>query len=324
MQRSGLPDINGLPDYDEVLQHHQTPASLIAKIQGKPILFEPGSKYLHEEHSAYNLLALIVEKETGLPFAKAVEQSVFRPTGLNHSGLDDDSVYSIPQMAEGYKPEGAYGLKPAQAIHWSAKTGNGSAYTTVSDAARWVDMLFFSGFLSPASRDLVLDTSSRVGYGWFRGHNKRFGEPAYYMNGRAPGFSSFVLYMPGPKLTVIVLSNIYSSSTTTIGYDLAALSLGQRYQSLHTRKIGFAGLKRCVGTFHFGPDFYQANAAVSLVLRGEGLVMRWPSGDSSVLIPLGNDRFVDRSYWTEVKVERDPSENPVALIYDQFRGTVIH
>jgi CubicO group peptidase (beta-lactamase class C family) len=63
-ERSGLPDINALPGYDEVLRHHQTPTSLVDKIEGRPLLFEPGSKFLHEEHSAYNLLALIVEKKT--------------------------------------------------------------------------------------------------------------------------------------------------------------------------------------------------------------------------------------------------------------------
>jgi CubicO group peptidase (beta-lactamase class C family) len=323
MQRSGLPDINGFPDYGEVLQHHQTPSSLVARIEGKPLLFEPGSKYLHEEHSAYNLLALIVEKKTGMPFAAAVEQLVFRPAGLGQSGLDDDSLHAAPQMAKGHEPEGTDGLKPAQAIHWSAKTGNGSAYTTISDAARWVDALFSSDFLSAASRDLILDTSTRVGYGWFRGQNKRLGETAYYMNGRAPGFSSFVLYLPGPKLTVIVLSNIYSSATTTIGYDLAPLSLGQQYQSLNFRTIGPEALKRCVGAFQFGPDFYQANATVNLAVRGGGLSMLWPSGETSVLIPLGNDRFVDRSYWTEVQIERDASEKPQTLVYDHFRGSAI-
>jgi len=151
---SGLMDINGLPDYDEVLQHHQTPSSLIAKIEGKPLLFEPGTKYLHEEHSAYNLLALLVEKKTGMPFAAAVEQLVFRPVGLSGSGVDDDSLDANVKMARGYEPEAMYGLKPAKAIHWSAKAGNGSAYTTVSDAARWVDALFLRGFLSPASRSL--------------------------------------------------------------------------------------------------------------------------------------------------------------------------
>ncbi len=323
-QRSGLADINALPGYDEVLQHHQTASSLVAKIEGKPLLFEPGTKFLHEEHSAYNLLALMVEKKTRAPFAAAVEERVFRPAGLTASGVDDDSVSTMLNMAKGYEPEGSAGLKPAQAIHWSAKTGNGSAYTTVGDAMRWVDTLFLSGFLSPASRDLVLDTSPRVGYGWFRGQNKRLGETAYYMNGRAPGFSSFILYAPGSKLTVVVLSNIYSSATSTIGYDLAALALGQRYQSFHLAKNATAALRRCIGTFQFGPDFYQANATVSLVARRLELAMRWPSGETSVLLPLGSDRFVDRSYWTEVKLERDASGAPAALIYDQFRGTALH
>jgi CubicO group peptidase (beta-lactamase class C family) len=209
-ERSGLPDINAFPGYDDVLQHHQTAATLVSKIEGRPLLFEPGSKFLHEEHSAYNLLALIIEKETGLPFAAAVEQLVFRPMGLTVSGVDDDSLTHSARMAKGYEPESIYGLKPAAAIHWSAKTGNASAYTTAGDEARLVTALFQGRQLSVSSRDAVLDTSVRVGYGWFKGTNKRFGQTAYYMNGRAPGFASFVLHLPQAQMTVVVLSNIYS------------------------------------------------------------------------------------------------------------------
>jgi CubicO group peptidase (beta-lactamase class C family) len=198
-ERSGLPDINALPDYDEILQHHQTPATLIAKIDGRPLVFEPGSKFLHEEHSAYNLLALIVEKKTGLRFAAAVERLVFRPMGLIASGVDDDSMTQATRLAKGYAPEGTYGLKPASAIHWSAKTGNASVYTTAGDETRWVNELFRGHALSAASREAVLDTSVKVGYGWFKSENKRFAETAYYMNGRAPGFSSFVLCLPTPR-----------------------------------------------------------------------------------------------------------------------------
>ena len=81
-ERSGLPDINALANYDDVvLQQHQTPATLVKAIEGKPLLFEPGSKFLREEHSAYNLLALIVEKKTELPFAAALDTLVFRRLG---------------------------------------------------------------------------------------------------------------------------------------------------------------------------------------------------------------------------------------------------
>lgn len=53
------------------------------------------------------------------------------------------------------------------------------------------------------------------------------------------------------------------------------------------------------------------------------LTLRWPSGTSTVLIPLGDNRFVDRSYWVPVTVERDAVGRAVALVYDRFRGIVV-
>jgi CubicO group peptidase (beta-lactamase class C family) len=324
VERSGLPDINALPDYNEILQHHQTPATLVEKIAGQPLLFEPGSKFLHEEHSAYNVLALIVEKKTGLPFAPAVKRLVFRPVGLTASGVDDDSDAHAAHMAKGYEPEGTYGLKPAAEIHWSAKTGNASVYTTAGNEARWVDALFRGHALSPDSRDAVLDTSQKVGYGWMRSENKRFGGTVYYMNGRAPGFASFVLYLPRTQMTVVLLSNIYSSATTTIGYDIAAMSMGLPYAPLHFRDPAPppAELKTCEGKFQFGADFYQPNAEVALIAKDRELSMRWPDGSISPLIAVTADHFVDRAYWEEVKIERDASGKPSTLIYDRFQGRV--
>jgi len=323
-ERSGLPDINTLPNYDEVLQQHQTPATLVRAIEGKPLLFEPGSKFLREEHSAYNLLALIVEKKTELPFAAALDTLVFRRLGLTASGADDDSVTNATHMAKGYEPAGTYELQPAKAIHWSAKTGNASVYTTANDEARWLNALFNGHALSTASRDAALDTTMRVGYGWFKGELERFGRNTYYMNGRSPGFSSFVLYLPDTQITVILLCNIYSSATTPMGYDLAALSLGLPYEKLTLMDPAPSApqLKECTGTFQFGPDFYQANAKVTLIANGRDLSLRWPSGDLSALLPVEQDRFVDRSYWQDVRIERDSAGKPIALLYDRFRGVV--
>src|SRR5258708_1675799 len=162
LERSGLPDINDLPGYTQVLESHQTPDSLIAQIKDRPLLFEPGSKFLHEEHSAYNLLALIVEKRTGLPFAAAMQKLVFRPVGLSNSSIDDDALPSGSGVAEGYRPEGVEGLEHAAAIHWSAKTGNASMVTTAHDEARFIRALFGDHFLKPLSRNEILDTLPRV------------------------------------------------------------------------------------------------------------------------------------------------------------------
>jgi CubicO group peptidase (beta-lactamase class C family) len=195
-------------------------------------------------------------------------------------------------------------------------------YTTARDQARWVDALFRGRLLSAPSREAVLDPSLRAGYGWFKGPNKRFGETAYYMNGRAPGFASFVLYLPKAQTTVVVLSNIYSSATTSIGYDIAAMALSLPYESFRVMEPAptAAELNACTGSFQFGPDFYQPNAALTLTVEGGELHLHWPSDYVTALIPLGRDHFVDRSYWVEVKVERDAAGHSVSLSYDHFQG----
>ena len=324
-ERSGLPDINNLPDYNDILQQHQTPASLVAKIEGQPLLFEPGTKYMHEEHSAYNLLALIVEKKTGLPFASAVEKLVFRPAALQSSGIDDDSNATGAKVALGYQPEGVYGITRAAAIHWSGKTGNASLFTTAGDETKWMEALFGGTFLSSSSREAMLDTSVEVGYGWFKRANKRFGETAYSMSGRAPGFASFVFYLPGEKMSVAVFSNIYSSATSTIGYDVAAILRGLPAETFHPSdpSPSAAELKTCVGTFQFGSDFYQRNAQLEITAQGQELSLRWPGGSVSPLIPIAKDQFMDRSYWEQVKIEREAAGKLAGLAYGSFHGIAV-
>ena len=321
VERSGLSDINDLPGYDKLLQQHQTPSSLVARISGEPLLFEPGSKFLHEEHSAYNLLALILERKTGLPFADAIKKLVFQPMRLDSSFVDDDSNVGANQIARGYQPLGVSDLQPAPALHWSAKTGNASVCTTAEDEDRWVDSLFHKHSLGEAAFDTISNAPDGIGYGWFNRTSKRFKEVAFYMNGRAPGFASFVLYLPKEKLTVIAMSNIYSSATTDIGYDIAAIALGLPHEVFRPAKALFPHeIKAYAGSFQFGPDFYQKNAKMELTAIGNGLSLRWPSGELSQLIPTDQDHFIDRNYWETVKIERDSSGKQSALIYDRFRG----
>ena len=321
-ERSGLPDINGLADYNDVLQQHQTPETLLAKIGGRPLLFEPGTKFLHEEHSAYNLLALIVEKKTGLPFAEAMEKLVFRPAGLAHSSIDDDR--GVAEEARGYAPEGVDGLTAAPAIHWSGKSGNASVCTSAEDEARWVKTLLHGNLLSESSRKAMFDTAPDTGYGWMKRENREMKEQAFYMNGRAPGFSSFVLYLPREELTVVVLSNVYSSATTTMGYDVAQVALGRASEPLRLgAPLSAEALKSYKGVFAFGDDFYQPNGRLELKPTVGYVSLEWPGGGASALIPVGKDRFMDRSYWEPVVVERDASGTAVALRYGEFRGAAL-
>lgn len=321
--RSGLSDINTRADYDSILRHHQTPASLVAIVAGDTLLFPPGSRYAHEEHSAFNLLALIIEKKTGKPFARAMQELVFAPAGMSHSGADDDESPRPRELAHGYAPKGTISLDTAASIHWSAKSGNASAYSTARDEARWVDQLFRGKLLSEASRAIVLDSVGvPVGYGWFRRQNKRFGEIAYSMSGRSPGFASFLVYLPREKLLVVALSNVYSSVTADIGYDVAAIALGVPTSAvaLRAHPLSPDSMKLDGARFTFPADFYQPNATLEFRASDGDLFMLWPSGDRSPIIPIDRDHAIDRAYWEPIVVTRDSTGRAVSFTFDRFRG----
>jgi CubicO group peptidase (beta-lactamase class C family) len=323
MQVSGIADINDLADYSDLLKSHQDAGSLVAKIQNVAPVHPPGGSYVREEHSAYNLLALIVERTTGRSFRDAVQRLVFAPLRMRDSGIDDDrELTAINLPAKGYAPRGVRQIEPAQAIHWSSKTGNGSAFSTVLDEQRWVRGVFGSRFLSQTSQALILNLSARAGYGWFKSQSVRFAEPLYHMNGRAPGFASAIVWLPREQLSVIVLSNIYASVTTDMGFDIAALTLDRplRTLSILSTPLPPAALAGLEGKFKFGADFFRANATLTLVIDGPDVTLLWPNGDVSALIPVDANHFIDRGYWTPVEIVREPAGQVVSLKYDRFLG----
>jgi CubicO group peptidase (beta-lactamase class C family) len=325
-EQSGLSDINLRTDYSEILQHPQTPSSLVAYISDDTLLFPPGTGYVHEEHSAFNVLALIIERKTGLQFPHAMERLLFAPAGMQHSAVDDDADSCTGNAARGYAPFGVIDLNPAQHFYWSAKAGNASACTTARDEARFVTALFHGTLLSHRSRAIVVDTAGPgVAYGWFRRQNHRFREFTYYMNGRSPGFASFVMYLPREDLTVVALSNVYASVTSTIGYDVAAIVLGLPYKRLaiptplpSAESLGLTGLQ-----FKFPADFYQPNATLAFEQKNSEMFLRWPSGNATPLIPIDRDNLIDRAYWEPVKIFRDPGGVPRSITYDHFEGSPI-
>ena len=319
-QDSGLPDANDdLPNYDELLNTHQTPESLVAQIKGLPPHSDPGGKSLREEHSGQNLLALIIERKTGLTFARAMRAEVFDPFGLHDSGIDDDSPIGGP-VARGYQVTGTFGLKPAPDIHWSAKTGNGSAYSTVSDVGKWLQEFLRGDLLSESSRKAMLEIDE--GYGWWTVKSEVLGETVYQSNGRGPGFSSFMEYLPKEDIFVMVLSNIENEADPAIVTNAARMLMGKPYQAFNYHEVPPELVGHPTGDFVFGPDFYRPSGTLNLVSDANGVTLNWPGGPAAPLLPIGRDKFIDRYYWTNATIIRGKDGNPVELEFGKFRGVL--
>lgn len=315
-QNSGMADANDLPNYDALLAAHQTPQSLVDAIKGVKPVHPPGGKSDDEEHSAQNLLALIIERKTGLPFREAMKAEVFDPFDMHDSGVDDDGPIS-GALAQGQIVSGTFGLKPSPAIHWSAKSGNGSAYSTVLDEQKWLGGII-NHKLSERSTKALFESSQ--GYGWYRDKSALFEQNVLFSNGRAPGFSSRMLYLPASDLCIVALTNIENEASPDIVRQLALKLLGKPYSPFTYNRIPNAVVGHPAGDFRFGADFYRASATLTLVSNNDEVVLEWPGGPNAPLLPTAPDHFMDRYYWTEVVLDRGSDGSINELRYGRFTG----
>ncbi|MCG7343730.1 beta-lactamase family protein [Sporosarcina sp. ACRSL] len=97
----------------------------------------PGEKYYYSNGN-YWVLALLVEKVSGIEFSQYLKQKVFSPLGMNDSLATVNSGDSVQGLPNGYVT--AYGT----AIPWTEleamEMGAGSIISTASDMGKWLSM----------------------------------------------------------------------------------------------------------------------------------------------------------------------------------------
>jgi CubicO group peptidase (beta-lactamase class C family) len=303
---SGIPNVNNLPEYQSASRFPQTPASLVELFKSRPLNFEPGTKYEYS-NSNYNLLAFVIEHVSHKSYGEFLRESIFDPLGLKNTGHDGNASDVITNAASGYQPRGIADLERSPYIDWSAKTGNGSLYSTTSDLLKFV-RAYGGGRLLPRQAVAELWTEKPGNnYGWFV--RKKHGLLAVASNGRSPGFMSSLEYYPEKDLTVIVLSNSYSPvSQSPIADDLAAIALGEQNAapaSVTRVDVGTDKLHSVAGAYRFDQTFFQSNAEVRIRIEGKEPVLDWGNNLKSALIPVSPTEFIDRQFWARIVVDED-------------------
>lgn len=296
---SGIPNVNDFPDYDQFAKTKHTVAELIAKFKDQPLEFQPGEKYRYS-NSNYNLLAYIIEKVSGQSYGDFLKQNIFDPLGMTATGNDGDAAMLIPYRASGYTPTGVTELENAPFLDWSNKTGNGSLYSTIGDIYKFDRALYSDKLLNKGSRDEMFTEAKGIHYGWSNGEQD--GHKLISINGRSPGFNATLLRFIDDDATVIVLSNSYSSvSQTVVAPDLARILFGQSPQSpFNLQPLTEKNVANYLGRYQFGPDYFRPNSAVTVERADRSLQLRWDSGLTSALLPVGENEFIERAFWGRV------------------------
>jgi CubicO group peptidase (beta-lactamase class C family) len=313
---SGIPNVNAFPEYEEKSRFHNSLEDIIDLFKNKPLDFNPGERYSYS-NSNYNLLASIIEKVSGLSYGAFLQQNIFAPLDMKDTAHDSYARAIIKNQASGYQPAGSRGIENAPYLDWIIKTGNGSIYSTIEDLYKWDRALYTEKILTESSKKkMFTDHIDGVGYGWFirKRNNRRVTD----MNGRSPGFTSYLRRFIDDDACIIVLSNNYSPASHMMVNGLGAMLFDEKYEMLEEIKpikVDEKVLDGYLGHYKFADDFYIPNAEV-LVIKGDGhLALQWSEDYVSPLLTLSKTKFLDRFFWASIIFVKNDKGEVTQLIW---------
>jgi D-alanyl-D-alanine carboxypeptidase len=186
-------------EFEKIRYKHWTPQELLALSTSQPLDFEPGTKWSYS-NTNYVVAGLLVEKLTGRPYEKAVEQRILRPLHLNDTEVPGDNPNINGPHARAWwtvagQPSEITRLNPS--VAWSA----GEMISTTRDLDTFVTALASGKLLKPAQQQEISKTtavSPEYGLG-LEVQTLPCGTKVWGHSGGIPGYSSEMLTTPDTK-----------------------------------------------------------------------------------------------------------------------------
>lgn len=174
------------------------------------IWFQPGRKYNYS-NTGFMLLALMVERVSGVTFQEYMENNIFLPVGMKQTKIFDACLF--PEVRD----EGALGYhnngKEVEQSYLDGVVGDKGVYSTVDDLfmldqALYTDKLVSQRYLDEAfePQHPKLHIDDNYGLGW-RLDYSRSEEKMVYHSGWWKGFKTHFIRVLPNQATIIVLSN---------------------------------------------------------------------------------------------------------------------
>ncbi len=152
--RSGLPNFHHIPGVDEDYDlSYIDREEAIRRMLSQPLLFEPGTEQAHS-HSAFGLMAAIVELVSGASYGDFLSEQFFEPAGMTRTGFYGDVGFSEDDYAVGYGSSNVGRINIP--LFWGPASwlvmGSGGMVSNPSDLRRFVEFICDGG-LSEGSKE---------------------------------------------------------------------------------------------------------------------------------------------------------------------------
>jgi CubicO group peptidase (beta-lactamase class C family) len=200
--------------------------AIAAALQPDRLEFTPGTKWAYRNIN-YMLLTKIVEVVSHEPFGAFMQDRIFRPLGMTHSEINDDSTEIIPHRATGYAlrsdprlikelAQVGVAIKPGDGwvrlVRVAPHFGGSGVFTTLNDLLLW-DRNWYTGTLVGPQFTELMDKQMKfkhdkdndaLGLVW----RSSYGHPMLDYSGGDTDASTYMARFPEQHFTIICLSNM--------------------------------------------------------------------------------------------------------------------
>ena len=209
-----------VPGNDEILR-------FLRETKAKPY-FAPGEG-LHYSNTGYNLLALLVERLSGLPFEEFLQKNLFEPAGMTatrcchirRDGVPFENYAQATVFEDGKWVADVDSAEDGDVVAFDGLNGDDYVYTDIFDMLRWDRALRKGKVLTPEEQrlmytpgklhngeDAVYDEDDGLGYGfgWAVGRDEKLGLVVSHSGGM-PGVSTwFERFIDADRVLVFLMN----------------------------------------------------------------------------------------------------------------------
>ncbi|MGF7534291.1 serine hydrolase [Bacillus mexicanus] len=318
---SGLPDYMGwfIANWDhQKIAVNQDVVNMLMN-EGLPRYFKPNEGWLYS-NTGYVLLAVIIEKASGMSYADFMKTSVFSPAGMKETRVYNRRLR--PERLEHYAYGYVYDVhsetyvlpddleETNYVVYLDGIQGDGTVNAVASDLFRFDQALYRDDFISRASKESAfapvrLNNGETInyGFGWGLQNTTEKGRIVSH-DGGWPGYSTMMIRYIDHRKTLIYLSNKEEEAE----YEQAILKaaehilFGRPYEvperpaDKKKQAIDTAIYSRYVGSYSF-----QDGTAVRVTAENEHLYLEITGQPKLELFPSSETRFFLRSLSVEVE-----------------------
>jgi D-alanyl-D-alanine carboxypeptidase len=200
---------------------------VIRSAYSAPLRSRPGTKWEYS-NLGYTVLAEIMARVSGRAWPDFMTERVFRPAGML-STRTTTVTETVPNRAAGYRDN----ERLLDVEEWPAVRPGGGFLSTITDLAKWDQVLDTDRILTEASRremgtatTLGDGSSATYGFGWFV--NRPAARRQVWHSGGLPGFKAQFHRYLDDGVTVIMLINLDDADDDSIAAGIADLYLPDR------------------------------------------------------------------------------------------------